>query len=364
MKSNVLFFVILVIVFCSCQQHQKDSLLVRKPVDSIGFPTNQEQVLAFMKQMDLLFGDKIRKIEDSLDYDKNEPWKTIMAPHDDYAYVQYLYPAALRNIKAKTVFIIGVAHKAKQFKLADRIVFDSYDYWEAPMGKIKVSELRTKLIESLDTSYYFINDSMQTIEHSIEAFLPILQYYKPEVEIVPILVPYMSFDRMKQITKLLAELIYKIVLENDLVWGRDFAILISNDAVHYGDLDWGDKNFAYFGIDSLAYQKTKMFEKQIINECFLHGLSMEKIKRFVDYTVMETDYREYKYTWCGRYSVPFGLLVSLELKNLYNFDLKDYFIGYSTSIDKAPLDTTGLGIGFTAPANLRHWVGYACVAYQ
>jgi AmmeMemoRadiSam system protein B len=364
MKSIVLFVVISVSVFWSCQHDDKDFLLVRKPVDSIGFPTNQDQVLAFMKQMDLLYGDEIKDLEESLSYDKNASWKTIIAPHDDYAYVQYLYPAALKNLKVKTVFIIGVAHKARQFELADRIVFDSFEYWDAPMGKVRVSELRTKILESLDTSFYTINDSMHSLEHSVEAFLPVLQYYNTQIEIIPILVPYMSFNRMVQIARPLSELIHKTALENDMVWGKDFAIIISNDAVHCGDIDWGDKDFAYFGNDSIAYLKTKVFEKQIIEQCFLNGLSMEKIKRFVDYTVMENDYREYKYTWCGRYSVPFGLLVSLELKNLYNIDLKDYFIGYSTSIDKAPLDTTGLGIGFTAPANLRHWVGYASLAYQ
>jgi len=42
-------------------------------------------------------------------------------------------------------------------------------------------------------------------------------------------------------------------------------------------------------------------------------LDPEKVRAFCNYTVDEKDYREYKWTWCGRYSVPLGLLTAFEL---------------------------------------------------
>jgi hypothetical protein len=91
---------------------------------------------------------------------------------------------------------------------------------------------------------------------------------------------------------------------------------------------------------------------------------MVKIDKLIKYSLQERESNEHNYNWFGRYSIPFGLLVSYYLQDLYQIKLKDKFIGYSTSIDLAPLDTTGLGIGFTAPANLHHWVGYVCVGYE
>ena len=41
-------------------------------------------------------------------------WKLAVCPHDDYTYVGSLYPELLQNIKAPTLFLIGVAHKAAQ----------------------------------------------------------------------------------------------------------------------------------------------------------------------------------------------------------------------------------------------------------
>lgn len=40
-----------------------------------------------------------------------------------------------------------------------------------------------------------------------------------------------------------------------LEWGRDFCIVISTDAVHYGDKEWGGKNYAPYGTDSAGYAK-------------------------------------------------------------------------------------------------------------
>lgn len=348
----------------SCSTEKQEEIKLRKPVDSIGFATKSYQVESFIKRIEERYADKLKAIEDSNEVNDHTAWKTLIAPHDDYAYVQYLYPAALKNLKARTIFIIGVAHKAKTLNLENKIVFDTYNYWDEPYGKIKISDIRENLMADLDSSCYLLSDSMQGMEHSAEAFLPIMQYYQKDFQIVPILVPYMPFGLMDEIARNLANAIFKIAKKRNLQWGKDYAILISNDAVHYGDQDWGGKNFALFGTDSFGYNKAKQFEYEIINNCLLGGLSIEKIKKFNDYTVQENDYKEYKWTWCGRYSVPFGLLTTLYLQELYHFNLKDRFIAYSTSIENSPLDTSGLNLGFTAPANIHHWVGYTSIAYE
>ena len=161
----------------------------------------------------------------------------------------------LKNVKANTVILIGVAHKAKKYNIEDEIVFDSYDGWAEPYGVVRISSLREKIISNLSKSFYSIHDSLQQAEHSLEAIVPFLQYYNRNVEIVPILVPYMSFERMKGIAGSLARSLIKVMQENDLKWSRDIAIVISTDAVHYGCQDWGGSDYAFYGCDSAGYKR-------------------------------------------------------------------------------------------------------------
>jgi predicted class III extradiol MEMO1 family dioxygenase len=156
-----------------------------------------------------------------------------------------------------------------------------------------------------------------------------------------------------------------IAIKNNLNWGKDFAIVISSDAVHYGDEDWGGKNFATYGADSVGFDKAVAHEKEIIDSSLTGIISSEKIKKFNQYTVKEDDYKAYKWTWCGRYSIPFGLLTTMYLsKELKTNIPKGKLMGYKTSITNKKIKVEDLGMGVTAPAHIRHWVGYAAITYN
>ena len=60
----------------------------------------------------------------------------------------------------------------------------------------------------------------------------------------------MPFSEMKTISADLAKSIQKVLTDNKLQWGKDVALLVSTDAVHYGDEDWGGSNYARFGCDT------------------------------------------------------------------------------------------------------------------
>ena len=152
--------------------------------------------------------------------------------------------------------------------------------------------------------------------------------------------------------------------ENKMKWGDDFAMVISSDAVHYGDEQWGGANFAFYGVSDTSYAAVKKHEFEILNT--ISGeISPEKIKKFTQYTVQDDDYRKYKWTWCGRYSVPLGLLTAYYLKETrQDKPLFGKIIGYSSSYENIPLPVKDLGMGVTAPAYNHHWVGYAAVRYN
>lgn len=221
-----------------------------------------------------------------------------------------------------------------------------------------------KIISKLPKDIYEVNDSMQAIEHSVEGILPFIQYYNKEVEIISILVPYNSFDNMNAMAKNLALSIASMMKENKLEWGKDISIVISTDAVHYGDEDWGGRNFARFGADSAGYAKAIQYEKEIIGNCLDGNLSIEKIKKFTEYTVKKEDYKDYLWTWCGRYSVPMGLLTAFYLSENLKTKLSGTSLDYSTSLSDKHIPVDDLKMGTTAPAKLRHWVGYASVGLK
>lgn len=354
MKKQILILSILVLVITlSCKQNQQaNELKIRHVVDTIGFSQYDWQMDSVMSRI---------KNTDNLD----KIWRIAISPHDDYCYVGDLYTKVLNGIKAKTIILFGVAHKARNYELENKIVFDSFDEWSAPYGNIKVSEIRNAIISKLTDSLYVVHDEMQSVEHSLEALIPFLQYRNRDIEIVPILVPYMSFEKMQQIAGYFSKVLSELMIERDLQWGEDIAIVISTDAVHYGDQDWGDKNYAPYGTDSLGLIKARDHEMEIVNNSLVGEVSSEKIQKFISYTVHESDYKEYKWTWCGRYSVPFGLLVASELNEIAEGDvLNGNFVGYANSIDHKVLKLDDIRMGTTAPANNRHWVGYAAVTYE
>ena len=276
-----------------------------------------------------------------------------------------MYPAVLKNIQAGTIIIFGVAHKAGSFNLENQLVFDSFSAWHGPYGEVKVSSLRDEMISQLQGDMAVVHDSMQTVEHSVEALIPFLQFQDRDIEIISILVPYMDFERMKTVSQHLAGALFKIMHQKNLHWGEDIALLISSDAVHYGDEDWGGKNYAPYGTDSAGNARAVSYEREIISTCFEGKLTGEKIARFFSYTVNPDNFKEYKWTWCGRYSIPFGLLTSRYLQSLQaGSPITGIPVAYATSISQPCLKVEDLSMGQTAIATPRHWVGYPAIGFK
>jgi AmmeMemoRadiSam system protein B len=354
---SLLSFCCCLMVFGACRHNIQEETNVRPLTDTIGFAHLDWQMDSIMVRIE-------RQNVDFKPFQYEGTPKVIISPHDDYTYVGSLYPAALKNIQAKTVILFGVAHKAKLFNLENQIVFDSYNNWKGPYGNVEVSGIREEIIENLPHDLFQVNDSLQRMEHSVEALIPFLQYYNRNLQIVSILVPYMSYDRIREIGGPLSRAIKKATIDKGLIWGKDFAIVISTDAVHYGDEDWGGKNFAVYGTDSAGYAHAISHEKEIM-DTLSGNLSPRKVKTFCNFTVDAKDFHEYKWTWCGRYSVPLGLLTAYELNEATGRKpVVGSIIGYSNSINHPAIKVDDLEMGQTAPASIHHWVGYAAMGFK
>ena len=361
MKTFIpVIFILLYLNSSLCAQTSSDQI-TRGLADTVGFAHLNWQMDSVIARINILNHDDLVKAEQA----PGTIWKAAICPHDDYTYAGWLYPAVLKNVSAKTVIIFGVAHKARLFNLENKIIFDSYKSWHGPYGPVKVSAMREEILSQLPERMAIVHDSMQTVEHSVEALIPFLQYQKRDIEIISILVPYMDFDTMYLISQQLAKALQSVMTENKLRWGKDIALLISSDAVHYGDEEWGGKNYAPYGTDSTGNAQAVDHEWEIIENCFTGNLTQEKVARFFSYTVNQDNFREYKWTWCGRYSVPFGLLTALHLQNLEGSDaLIGIPVAYRTSITQPHLKVDDLRMGQTAIATPHHWVGYPAIGFK
>jgi MEMO1 family protein len=339
---------------------------LRGLADPIGFAHHERQIEAVVERIVNQDGARLSRILRDKSVGATERWRMAIAPHDDYAYAGYLYPLVLRNVKASTVIIFGVAHKARRLGLEDQLIFETFTRWSGPYGDVEISPLRERLMRMLPEHAWRVSDEMHEIEHSVEAKIPFLQHYNRSLEIVPILVPCMSYARMNELALPLANAISAIMTDEGLEWGRDLALVSSTDAVHYGDQGWGDRDFAFYGCSAEGYAAALDHEQRIMSDCFDGELQPERIERFTRYTLADHDHREYKWTWCGRYSVPFGLLVGWHLQQMRRAPpLHGTILGYATSLDDQRIEVNDLdGMGVTAPATMRHWVGYAAVGYR
>jgi AmmeMemoRadiSam system protein B len=339
---------------------------LRGLADPVGFAHRASQMDRVAERIAAQDGARLERILVDKNISEGDRWRMAVAPHDDYAYAGFVYPLVLRNLRARTVIVFGVAHKARRFALEDVLVFDSFTHWRGPYGDIPVSPLREKIMAGLPSGTFIVHEEMQSIEHSVEAKLPFLQRADRGISFVPILVPYMSFARMDELALTLGGAIAAVIDTERLDWGRDVALLASTDAVHYGDEGWDGKNFASYGTDEKGYNEVLRHEARILAECFAGDLSPERIERFTRYTLADHDHREYKWTWCGRYSVPLGLLTAWHLARLQRVTpLSGTVLGYATSLGDQRITVEDLdGMGVTAPATLRHWVGYAAVGYR
>lgn len=360
----LLFVCCICVVACDKTPQVKAALLqnhIRHQEDTIGFAQ-------YSWQMDSI----ISRMDDADKLPNSETYKAVICPHDDYGYAGGLYYKTLSGIKAKTIILVGVAHRARNFDLQDRIIFGSYDSWQSPDGIIPVSNLRDKLLTKLKKETYVVHDSMMQLEHSLEAITPFLKRKNPALEIIPMLVPYNTFQNMQLFSDDIGSGIAALMKEENLIYGKDIAVVISNDAIHYGSEGWGSGNLAPFGTDSIGTAQARQKDFDIIATTLQGELTTKKVKKFNNITIMDDDYKSYKWTWCGRYSTPFGLLLANRIEQLTGASNKDgklphltgTFIDWRSSLHNTHIKVDDLHMGHTAQADSTHWVAYVGMSYQ
>ncbi len=287
-----------------------------------------------------------------------------ISPHDDYLYAGQVYYPLFKHINAKEVVIFGVTHSPVRKALGDpqdKLIFDSYTSWEGPYQEVNISKLREYLKEKLDKKIYITSNEAHQAEHSIEAMIPFLQHFNRDVRITPIMVTGMNFETMESTSGELVSVIAAYIKENNLKIGKDIFFLISADANHYGK----DFNNIPYGEDEKAH-RLGTERDQTLADTYLSGeMTTDKIKGLTG-ELWGNTYKDYKDTvWCGKYSIPFGLLTVIHLleKSDHERRLIGKILQFSDTYTGGVVPLTKVGLGITAPFSLKHWVSFFSAGY-
>ncbi len=283
----------------------------------------------------------------------------VICPHDDYLYAGRVYRKILPLVTARTVVLVGVFHRYRRFGAHDQLVFDPYRAWRTPDGPVPISNLREEILSRLPHEDFVQEAAMHDSEHSLEALVYWLRHLRPDLEIMPVIVPAAGFERLEQLADRLGAALAESFAKRGWRLGRDVAVAISTDGVHYGP----DFKYTTYGDGGVAaYEQATSKDRSLLMGPLQGRVTREKIHELYATFVNPDHPDEYRLTWCGRFSVPFGLLL-LERLARGEGAAVGHPIAYATSVGWPELPVRDLGVGATAPANLYHFVGYPAVAF-
>lgn len=155
--------------------------------------------------------------------DKNAPKEEVVGllmPHAGYQYSGAVAGATISRVVFKDTFIImGPTHSGmgKPFSVMPE------GTWRTPLGDVEVDEELARKIIAL--SKYAEEDYMaHEDEHAVEVQVPFLQYIKPDVRIVPIILIGASLEIYQEIGHAIVRAIKELK--------REVVILASGDMTH------------------------------------------------------------------------------------------------------------------------------------
>jgi len=125
------------------------------------------------------------------------------------------------NIK-DTVILLGPNHSGNgpAFSLMPQ------GYWQTPFGNVEIDSRLADLF--LNSSKYLKADAFAHMdEHSLEVELPMLQYFKADIKIVPITIKTDELDTLK----IVAEELAGVIIKHNLIGSCMF--IASSDMTHY-----------------------------------------------------------------------------------------------------------------------------------
>jgi AmmeMemoRadiSam system protein B len=286
-------------------------------------------------------------------------------PHDDYTLAARVYTHVARAMKARTIILVGNAHWSEAFGVRSKLIFDDFQQWRGPYSPVRVSAAREEILNALAPADRVVNRQVVETEHSLEALIPFLQYYNRNVEIVPILVPFMPWQDVERLGSHLSEAVAGVIKAHGWKLGRDIAVLCSGDGQHYGDYGWSYYDYHPYGCDADGYKKAMDLDQRLVASYLAGPLESRRLHSLFGELIDESDIGRYRITWCCRFALPFGLnFASLLTQKVEGRALTGHLLKTGSSLSMPWLALDRFKLGLTGDANLHHFVTYVAVGYR
>ena len=152
---------------------------------------------------------------------KKEAAVGLLMPHAGYLYSGAVAGATISRVKLKdTCIIMGPSHTG----VGHPFSIMTEGKWQTPLGEVEIdSAMGQKLIAGSD---YLREDELAHIhEHAVEVQIPFLQYLKPDIKIVPIILAFAPAEAYKAIGLDIARAVEATK--------REAVIIASGDMTHY-----------------------------------------------------------------------------------------------------------------------------------
>ncbi len=147
--------------------------------------------------------------------------KAVVSPHAGYMYSGYVAAEVFARVMIpETLIIAGPNHTGVGTPIS---IMDS-GVWAMPLGDVPINEELAQLIIA-KCRWASSDYTAHLAEHSIEVQLPIVQYYRRDIKIVPIVIGTRNFEACVDLGIAIAEAVKET--------GSDALLVASTDFTHY-----------------------------------------------------------------------------------------------------------------------------------
>ncbi|MEI6574693.1 MAG: AmmeMemoRadiSam system protein B [Bacteroidota bacterium] len=361
---KIIYFLLLMLFELKLTAQSPKTPDIRKWTDTCHFVKHSWEIDSFIRHIETSQLSKYKNAKAISSGTGRNMWGVVICPHDSYKEVGYLYPALLSGVTAKHLLLIGAYETRSQEVPEGKLIFESFQKWDTPLGPIDASDLRTDLLKTLPDSLYVINNTVMQASSVFDALLPLIQYYGKNRDIIPILVPAFSLGKMQITAKQLSNALDSILKSRGWLLGKDFAIIIASNAVGYGTAELSGNPFQPYGTDSSAKQMAinKDYDLNItyllnspITPFRVNGLGMALGKK--------EDYHHFSWPWDGRFPMALGLYTGYFLRKKNNIELRGYQLGYETNFKQAAGNPGPEKTCVPIP-DLKKWNGYNAIGFR
>jgi AmmeMemoRadiSam system protein B/AmmeMemoRadiSam system protein A len=222
----------------------------------------------------------------------------LLMPHAGYPYSGPVAGATVSRVKFKDTFIImGPSHTG----MGKPLSIMTEGTWKTPLGEVEVDSQLARQILAVSRNLQEDRLAHQH-EHAVEVQIPFLQYFKPDIRIVPIVLAYAGATAYKEVGREIARAIKEL--------NREAVIIASGDMTHYESQESAERK-DYQAIEAMLNldedELTRRFEGLNISMC-AHGPAVSLISAAKELGATEAELVRYQTSGdtTGDYSAVVG----------------------------------------------------------